>query len=309
LAEAKTRHEEILTLTVQETQQKLSANEGEMDRKQKDLVMGLSSKHELQMIEKDAELKHVLHQLEEQAAAHKRKEEKFEDALNEAVSEAKKHVYAKAEAQFTAGNAKYQAVKGQLKDTQAELATATAELEAAAHARNALSVLQAKHDVISKELTQLVLVINDPSVVVEGKTICGSDYYGTKDAIELLKSQQASVQELTAQVTELTSSKKLLETMIIEKETNIIQLNADHAALKEALAVKQIELKASQELLVKIEKESELQLVVVAKLTTEKEGVEGRLQEALKEQEELTARCTNLRNMNSELMTMLEANE
>lgn len=309
-----------MTLTVQETQQKLSANEGEMDRKQKDLVMGLSSKHELQMIEKDAELKHVLHQLEEQAAAHKRKEEKFEDALNEAVSEAKKHVYAKAEAQFTAGNAKYQAVKGQLKDTQAELATATAELEAkagkvveaeeeAADVRNALSVLQAKHDVISKELTQLVLVINDPSVVVEGKTICGSDYYGTKDAIELLKSQQASVQELTAQVTELTSSKKLLETMIIEKETNIIQLNADHAALKEALAVKQIELKASQELLVKIEKESELQLVVVAKLTTEKEGVEGRLQEALKEQEELTARCTNLRNMNSELMTMLEANE
>ena len=299
----------------------MSANEGEMDRLQKDLVVGLTSKFELQMIEKDAEIKRLLKAVEDQASAQQLKEAKFEDTLNEAVAEAKKHVYAKAEAQFTAGNAKYQSVKQQLKDKQAELTTATAELDikstevveagqTAKEAQDALVLLQAKHDVVGKEITQLVQAINEPSAVAaENRIINYSDFYGTKDAVALLAKRHLETQELVSKESELSNSKKLLESMIIEKETQIIQLTADKASLVEQLKDKEAQLVSSQTQLSKVEKESEFQLVIVAKLTTEKETVESKLREAEKEQAELTVRCTNLRDMNSELMTMLEVNE
>lgn len=315
----KVQHEQQLAALAKETQEKLSANEGAMASQQKDLAVGLTSKHELQMIEKESEINKLLRKLEEQASVFKLKEDNFEDMLAEAVAEAKKHVYAKAEAQFSAGNVKYQAVKQQLKDKQAELVAAQAELETKTNAlaeavqstketNDALSVLHTKHDGIAKELKQLVQIINQPELAaaVGGKSITGSDYYGTKDAIAVLKTQYENNQALAVQVTELTNSKTLLETMVIEKETSLIELSAEQNELKSQFIHKEKELKSVQAQVEKVEKESELQLMIVAKLTTEKEAMESKLQTAEVAQTELNARCENLRNMNSELMTMIE---
>ena len=104
------------------------------------------------------------------------------------------------------------------------------------------------------------------------------------------------------------NAKKLLENMLIEKETQLIEINNLYSILQNQLSNKDNEMYQLTSLLKELEKDTEMQLVLVAKLTTSNEQWESKHANWILEKDELVSRCNTLRNMNNELMQMLESN-
>ena len=245
------------------------------------------------------------------------KESAFENTLTEAVAEAKKYVYAKADVQLAAGNAKYQQLKQQWKDSQTELVALRLIAETSAQALKAkeadilqlntdLLLLQSKHDALLTEYNYIVKSIKSNAEFNSEQEQLFTD--GSKDALEVLRAKQSTLLTYEASELQWQSAKKLLETMLIEKETQWIEQNNMCVLLQNQLTERDAEVSRLGSSLREMEKESDMHLLLVAKLTTTNEQWESKHSALEQEKEELTSRCTTLRNMNNELMQMLESN-
>ena len=262
----------------------------------------------------------------------KDKEKGFELKLTTAVNEAKKYVYDKAETQFNTGNIKYQNVKQQFKEKQSEnvqlisqisenqvqidqlkeqLVTIKIKLDDSINMKNGFeTILNILKKYEENHSCPLDMNLNFEEVEVE--EINNKDINITSNNIELKKNLhhlysiiQSNQQYYMKQI-EFDDLLNKKQHDIIERDANIIEYQSQLILIENNMKNNNINNINLNQQINELKDENSIQLTLMAKLTTTKVDLENNLILLKQEKIELNERCINLRNMNSELMLMLE---
>jgi chromosome segregation ATPase len=243
-------------------------------------------------------------QLEEAARDAKIRDSKHAIEVSTAVKDAKARVYEKAKQQFEAGNKEFTKVKAQLKDCIAEKETIKSEVEK----------LKTSNESMKEEINTVTIKI----AATEGYLASLLEIMGVTD----LSDMATAIATAHTNYTQLVSKNEQLECELLslresnpKLETKLTATEKILTSLEAKMALSQETLKATEALLEEAKHDADIacqdrdaQMMAVAKLTTVNAGLEQKVEAAEKESGELTARCNNLRKMNEEMLTMLEAN-
>jgi hypothetical protein len=248
-------------------------------------------------------------EMEEREKEAKSREAKLVFQTTEAVKEAKARVYEKAKLQFEAGNKEFKQVRQQLKDLQQEQETQSAALAAATTSATDLQaqlVLEtAKSSAMESHAMDLLELLLGPSAVKRGMDMAL--------AIATARSQLALKEAATISMETEVASLKDQAAKVPSLESKLVSLQAERGEAVAKVAVTHESLKATEVLLGESRAETiaacserDAQMMAVAKLVTSKAAVDVALENSQSEVKELNERCSNLRKMNEEVMTMLE---
>lgn len=232
---------------------------------------------ETELLEKDEEhAAQIAYILAEEARRLKASQEKAQLELSQAYDTAKKEVKAKAVAQFEAGNAKFNEIKQDFKE------------------------LRAKYD---ERMVELKVVKEELEAVRQGQ----------ETEVLLSQSRANEVSELRAQLEVLKQDKSTLIAASVTAQTTLAQMQEAMNKLRDEMFAEKASASTARVMVTDMENEMrsiklelEGQMNAVAKVSSAKNAVEKQLEAAQSEVIELTARCKNLREMNKEMLGMLE---
>ena len=241
--------------------------------------------------------KHVSQTLATEAA--------HQSALTAAVAEAKQKVYAKAKAQFEAGNKEFVKVKAE-RDAKAAEADGIAV---------ALVLSQKKHIEESEKAAAATTRVSDlrtflfsigSAVGLSVSDIAGFEANGATGERAFALSAQDTALSMSRNLAEALSNKEslraamsILESSLRKTESALAVANDKALKQEERAAVSEALLSGARVELVDTQRERDSQMMAVAKLFTDKAS----LQEKLEESEQ---QAVGLRQMNEEVMSMLE---
>lgn len=262
----------------------------------------------------------------------KEKEKQFDEKLVNAVNDAKKYVYDKAEAQFNAGNAKYQNVKAQFKEKQSEniqllkeIDEKNDEIQRLKEECEKCNTLVTDSKCLNYSLNWVVSILKQ----YEDDHSCTLDFNYQFDedvpcndnrSIESIPTSMDDIrknvkqiydfihshQELNKKYDEFEGKQQNNEKIVMERDAQIIEYQSQVIQLENKMAEHVKEIEILNQNIDELKKEHSIQLTLMAKLTTTKVDLENNIATLNKEKHDLNERCLNLRNMNNELMLMLE---
>lgn len=272
-----------------------------------------NEKHSAVVQQMEKQLEDLRQKSEEHNNILKLNEEKWKKDTLEAVNAAKKHVYAKAEAQFVSGNAKFQAVKTQLKESEAEVVALKEKLTTS---DKFLKQAQDECAEMASELAAIkVMKATDRSYVISflqamGDDTITSDTTPTPQNVEKVAMQIKEMVQSQASITEQLSAITALNTdvqkQLDEKMLSETALSADIVLLQGKYDGQQIVIATLRKEQETLQSELNEHMNAMAILSTSSDKVN--LEKAALQEEVTVAteRCGRLTAMNEELMGMLE---
>ena len=294
-------------------------------------LKALGEKHEQQMqglktafdTEKAQLMKdHVMALLNatEQAAHAQRELKSQQDASEAAIAEAKQKVYAKVKAQFDNGNKEFNRIKGEKEAVVSELQSTHAQLQAE---RLKFAAEEEVHKALRAKLIQTSSLF--ASVLKEA--LPGAQYVRAAKLLEIVQGTDQDAAALKVLGEQARDSLATRAKECADLQHALKTLHAEVDVVKKALEEKGQELNRScaasaitqeqhaalkhtqgklQDELIALQKEKESQMLAVAKLATTNAKLEAQVEALQAEKAELDSRNVGLRQMNEEVMAMLE---
>ena len=140
--------------------------------------------------------------------------------------------------------------------------------------------------------------------------------YSASNVAESVEAAMSKVRTTGSSLSLAEKEVELLKLKVPELKTHVEKAEAANTMLESKLALGQETLRATEALLEESKKEMkamgverDAQMMAVAKLSTKNAQLEQQVEEVSKERDELQSRTANLRKMNEEMLTMLEANQ
>lgn len=221
-----------------------------------------------------------------------------------AVEEVRAKVYEKAQRQFEEGNREYQRVLRELKDSKTQCERAVddcAILRAeAVVAREAVGEAEAANRALVLELDGVKAAVTRVLAAAGGDLGGNDDAHSRLRAHEVyLEAQRVTIQQLEAGLASAS--------VAAEEAARRVQAEVDaREGVEQALGASNALHCAAQQQLAALEAERGTNLALIARLVTSKDASEAELDKLRQDLGAANERCTSLRAMNEELLSMLE---
>lgn len=215
-------------------------------------------------------------------------------------------MYEKAQAQFEAGNKEFKTMRAQYKQASAEKEALSRELQAVNDATAA----------VNEEKEKLMVKVAAGDGFIQALLEAVDVPYSASNVAESVEAAMGKVRTTGSSLSLAEKEVELLKLKVPELKTHVEKAEAANTMLESKLALGQETLRATEALLEESKKEMkamgverDAQMMAVAKLSTKNAQLEQQVEEVSKERDELQSRTANLRKMNEEMLTMLEANQ
>ena len=251
-----------------------------------------------------------------------------------AITDAKQKVYAKVKTQFDNGNKEFNRIKSEKDVISKELETIQVQLQAAqakcetadekfVSTKAKLLRLGSLYAGLLKDVLPSAQHIRVSKLFLETSIVDGSEkemdavQTASEQAQELLSKRTKEVMVIQAAATSLNEEVNIAKTALDERDHALQSLSSKFDTMRESFIAKQrdeellrAELKSVQneheKELQAIQKEKDSLMLAVAKLSTSNTTLEMQIEEINTEKIELDSRNAGLRQMNEEMMAMLE---